>query len=174
MRSTKTPKGLQAPSPGQASEATRHPGLGRRGSDTPPEGAKATTERIHYATSGHKPRQSRQQPPTNIPSVAAFAPSGGASLAARDNPGCRVASLACPGLGSRCPFGAHGEPMTTARTPPRPHGEPMTTARIPPHPHGERMTTARIPPRPHGERMTTARTPPRPHGERMTLKRLPF
>ena len=40
-RSTKTPKGLQAPSPGQASAAKRHPGLGRGFDDTPPEGAKA-------------------------------------------------------------------------------------------------------------------------------------
>ena len=45
-RSTKTPKGLQAPSPGQASLAKRHPGLGQGVDDTPPEGAKAVTEAI--------------------------------------------------------------------------------------------------------------------------------
>ncbi len=38
------PKGATAPSPGQASEAMRHPGLARGINDTPPKGAKAVTE----------------------------------------------------------------------------------------------------------------------------------
>ena len=41
-------------------------------------------------------------------SVAAFAPFGGVSLLPWPNPGCRFASLACPGLGAHCPFGARG------------------------------------------------------------------
>ena len=43
MRSTRAPKGQQALSPGQASEAMRHPGLGGGAHDAPPEGAKAVT-----------------------------------------------------------------------------------------------------------------------------------
>ena len=43
MRSTRAPKGQQAPSPGQASEAMRHPGVGGGANDAPPEGAKAVT-----------------------------------------------------------------------------------------------------------------------------------
>ena len=42
-------------------------------------------------------------------SVIAFAPSGGASFALCANPGCRVASLACPGLGAYNPFGVFVE-----------------------------------------------------------------
>ena len=41
-------------------------------------------------------------------SVAAFAPSGGVSERILPNPGCRFASLACPGLGAHCPSGARG------------------------------------------------------------------
>ena len=33
-------------------------------------------------------------------------PLRGASVALLGNPGCRFASLACPGLGAHCPFGA--------------------------------------------------------------------
>ena len=33
-------------------------------------------------------------------------PLRGASVSLLGNPGCRFASLACPGLGAHCPFGA--------------------------------------------------------------------
>ena len=132
------PEGATSSQPRASERSERHPGLGRKVSDTPPKGAKATTERINYATSGHYPRQSRapippiagttpatrrkhrhsrRQPPTNIPPVTAFAPSGGASFAPPPNPGCRIASLACPGLGTYCPFGARVERMTHAYNP---------------------------------------------------------
>ena len=98
--SASAPKGQRAPSPGQASEATRHPGLGKTGFDTPPEGAKATTEAFN--------------PDDEIPPVIAFDPSGGASFALCANPGCRIASLACSGLGAYNPFGVFVERLKSA------------------------------------------------------------
>ena len=43
--------------------------------------------------------------PNENPPATAFAPSGGVSLNPRPNPGCRIATLACPGLGAFAPSG---------------------------------------------------------------------
>ena len=64
------------------------------------------TENRRYAPGGGKSHD-------RSPSVAAFAPSGGVSRMYRPNPGCRIASLACPGLGAHCPFGACVERLSS-------------------------------------------------------------
>ena len=117
-RSTRAPEGQQAPSPGQASAAKRHPGLRKMRSDTPPEGAKATTEAFKPADADVKTPAGTFNPPNEILPVTAFAPSGGVSLAALPNPGCRsLRSLALGweliapsgrALNACCPCGGRG------------------------------------------------------------------
>ncbi len=97
----------------------------------------------HNPATRRKHRHSRRQPSTNIPPVTAFAPSGGASFAPPPNPGCRIASLACPGLGACCPFGARVERMTHAYNPiahksfnARPEGFPIAPPAFNARPEG--------------------------------------
>ena len=59
------PEGVASSQPRASERSERHPGLGAKGYDSPPEGAKARTEAFKFADS--------------ILSVAAFAPSGGES-----------------------------------------------------------------------------------------------
>ena len=124
------PEGAKSSQPRASERSERHPGLGRRVSDTPPEGAKAATGGIFRHNfpppSPHFPPPSPHFPPpspafnaavprisTAIPRIStpviAFAPFGGVSLSPLPNPGCRFASLACPGLGACNPFGVFVE-----------------------------------------------------------------
>ena len=68
------PEGATSSQPRASERSERHPGLGRRVSDTPPKGAKATIEAFNHADN---------------PPVTAFAPSGGVSERILPNPGCR-------------------------------------------------------------------------------------
>ena len=138
------PEGATSSQPRASERSERHPGLGRRVSDTPPEGAKAATGGIfrhNFPPPSPHPRRHRRI----SSSVIAFAPSGGVSLSPLPNPGCRVASLAYPGLGARCPFGARVERMTHAWT--------SFGARV------ERMTHAWTSFGARVQRMTHAQTP---------------
>ena len=88
------PEGVASSQPRASERSERHPGLDAKGYDSPPEGAKARTEAFKFADS--------------ILSVAAFAPSGGESLAYRATQGAvRFAHL--PWAGSSLPlWGAGG------------------------------------------------------------------
>ena len=90
------PEGATSSQPRASERSERHPGLGRRVSDTPPEGAKAATGGIcRHNFPPPSPASPSPSPAFNaaIPrissSVIAFAPSVGVSETHLPNPGCR-------------------------------------------------------------------------------------
>ena len=191
------PEGAKSSQPRASERSERHPGLGRRVSDTPPEGAKAATGGIFRHNfpppSPHFPPPSPHFPPpspafnaavprisTAIPRIStpviAFAPFGGVSLSPLPNPGCRFASLACPGLGAYYPFGVLVERLTHAWTsfgapPPRnpPSGNPTPPSGNPLPPFGNPLPPFGKPLPPSGK-PAPSRPRPRPAARRGTSK----
>ena len=91
MRSTCAPKGQQAPSPGQVSEANGTLG---------------------YAQ-GFPMRPRRGQKQRQMRSCHGFCPLRGRFVCAPTKPRVSLAALTCPGLEARCPFGARVERLWT-------------------------------------------------------------
>ena len=83
------PEGATSSQPRASERSERHPGLGWRVSDTPPEGAKAATEMFKSNERDVHLRRLGVQIERQISSVIAFAPSGGVSETHLPNPGCR-------------------------------------------------------------------------------------
>ncbi len=87
----------------------------RRGNELPaqgkrPKGAAPWVWRVYLrcALKGQKQGQMRLFAADYSP-LSLLLPLWGVSETLRGNPGCRFASLACPGLGACCPFGARVE-----------------------------------------------------------------
>ena len=100
-RSSHAPKGQKHPAQGK--RAKRCDTLGFAASrPMRPEGAKAGTEWVKRGDKrGHMWRKNSYLP--------LLLPLRGVSEPILPNPGCRIATLACPGLGAHCPFGARVE-----------------------------------------------------------------
>ena len=96
-RPTCAPKGQQAPSPGQVSEANGTLG---------------------YAQ-GFPMRPRRGQKQRQMRSCHGFCPLRGRFVCAPTKPRVSLAALACPGLEARCPFGARVERWWPMGKPPR-------------------------------------------------------
>ena len=106
------PNGAKAPSPGQASTASDTPGFARA-RPIRPNGAKAATGGLNASARKRVFVAYNASCGDKRAPVPAFAPLGRIGPIVR-NPGCRIASLACPGLGAHYPFGVPVERMVSA------------------------------------------------------------